>query len=90
MGHVEIQSLPTSPVSKPAFPRLFVVRFIISSALSVVGLITFFLTGPVMGRMAAVDPALEGLYLALVVGWCWSLARMWSLTCEARHHQKTT
>jgi hypothetical protein len=48
-------------------------------------LISFVLTGTVMCRVAAIDPALEALYLALVVGWCWSLARMWSLTLEARN-----
>jgi hypothetical protein len=37
-----------------------------------------------MYQAAAIDPALEAFYLALVVGWFWSLARMWSLTCEAR------
>jgi hypothetical protein len=36
-----------------------------------------------MCRVAAIDPALETFYLALVACWFWSLARMWSLTFEA-------
>ena len=85
MAHVEIQSAPTNPVSKSALPRRFVARFIVSSVSSTAGLISFALTGPVMCRVAAIDPALEALYLALVFGWFWSLARMWSLTLEARN-----
>lgn len=87
MAHVEIQSVPTNPASKPALLRRFVVRFIVSSVSSSAGLVSFVLTGPVMRRVAAIDPALEALYLALVVGWFWSLARMWSLTLESRNHR---
>ena len=85
MAHVEIQSSPTSPASKTDLPRRFVARFIVSSVSSTAGLISFVLTGPVMCRVAAIDPALEALYLALVFGWFWSLARMWSLTLEAHN-----
>jgi hypothetical protein len=84
MAHVEIQSAPTNPASKPALPRRIVARFIVSSVSSTDGLVSFVLTGPVVCRVAAIDPALEALYVALVVNWFWSLARMWSLTFDAR------
>ncbi len=71
-------------MGKAVLPRRFVARFIVSSVSSTAGVITFVLTGPVMCRVAAIDPALDALYLALVFGWFWSLARMWSLTLEAR------
>lgn len=87
MAYIEIQSAPTKPASKPALLRRFVVRFIVSSVSSSAGLVSFVLTGPVMYRVAAIDPALEAFYLALVVGWFWSLARMWSLTLESRNHR---
>ena len=89
MAQVNKQPPAASPAIRLVLTRQFVARIIISSMSSAAGLISFMLTGPVMGRIAAVDPALEGVYLALVVGWCWSLARMWSLTCQARHRQKT-
>jgi hypothetical protein len=85
MAHVEIQSAPTNPAIKPALPCRFVARFILSSVSSTAGLISFVLTGPVVCRVAALDPALEAFYVALVVGWFWSLARMWSLTFDARN-----
>ena len=85
MAHVEIQSAPTNPASKSDLARRFVARFIVSSVSSTAGLISFVLTGPEMCRVVAIDPALEALYLALVFGWFWSLARMWSLTLEARN-----
>jgi hypothetical protein len=85
MAHIETQTAPTDAASKPALPRRFIARFIVSSASSTAGLIIFVLTGPVMCRVAAIDPALEALYLALVFGWFWSLARMWSLILEARN-----
>ena len=87
MAYIEIQSAPTKPASKPALLRRFVVRFIVSSVSSSAGLVSFVLTGPVMYRVAAIDPALEAFYLALVVGWFWSLARMWLLTLESRNHR---
>ncbi len=87
MAHVEIQSAPTNPARKSALPCRFIARFIISLVSSTAGLISFVLTGPVMCRVAAIDPALEAFYLALVVGWFWSLARMWSLTLKARNRR---
>lgn len=87
MAQVEIHSVVRSAMRKFIFPRRFVVRFVVSSASSTAGLISFVLTGPVMCRVAAIDPALEAFYLALVAGWFWSLARMWSLTLEARNRQ---
>jgi hypothetical protein len=85
MPHVEIQSAPANAVVKSVFPSRFVPCFIVSSVSSAAGLISLSLTGPVMCRIAAIDPALEAFYLALVIGWFWSLARMWSLTFEARN-----
>lgn len=84
MAHFEIQSATTNPASRSALPRRFVARVIVSSVSSTAGLISFVLTGPVMCRVAAIDRALEALYLALVFGWFWSPARMSSLTIEAR------
>jgi hypothetical protein len=85
MAHLEIQSAPTNTASKPALRRPFVARFIVSSVSSTAGLVSLVLTGPVVSRVAAIDPALEAVYLALVVGWFWSIARMWSLTFEVRN-----
>ena len=76
MSHVEIHSTPTNAVGKPVFLPRFVSRFIVSSVSSAAGVISFILTGPVMYRVAAIDPALEAFYLALVIGWFWSLTRM--------------
>ena len=88
MAQVEIQSASTDVVSKTALPRRrFLTRFVISSVSSTAGLISFVLSGPVMCRVAAIDPALEALYLALVFGWFWSLTRMWSLTFALRNRQ---
>jgi hypothetical protein len=74
-----------NPVGKSVLSFRFVARFIVSSVSSTAGLISLILTGPVMYRIAAIDPALEALYLALVIGWFWSLAGMWSLSFEARN-----
>lgn len=84
MFQIQTDSTSTGTVSKPSLQRLFVVRFIVSSASSAAGLISFALTGPAMCRVAAIDPVLESLYLGLVSGWFWSLGRMWSHTFEAR------
>ena len=67
--------------------RRFAARLIVSSVSSAAGLISFVLTGPVMCRVAAMDPALEAFYLALVAAWFWSLGRMWSLTLEAQNRR---
>ena len=85
MPHVETQSAPTDAVGKSASSPRFIARFIVSSVSSTSGLISFILTGPVMCRIGAIDPALEAFYLALVIGWFWSLAGMWSLSFEARN-----
>jgi hypothetical protein len=87
MSHVEIHSTPTNAVGKQVFLPRFVPRFIMSSVSSTAGVISFILTGPVMYRIAAIDPALEAFYLALVIGWFWSLVRMWSLNFEARNRR---
>ena len=85
MTQVDARPVASGGATRPVGHRLFIVRLIVSSASSLAGLISFVLTGPVMYRVAAIDPTLEAFYLALVVGWFWSLARMWSLTCEARN-----
>lgn len=85
MPEVEFHSAPASAESKSHSQYRFVARIIVSSVSSTAGLISFVLTGPVLYRVAAVDPALEAFYLALVAAWFWSLARMWSLTFEARN-----
>ena len=87
MPHVETQSAPTVAVDKSVLPRRFVTRFIVSSVSSMAGLISIVLTAPVMCRIGAIDPALEAFYLALVIGWFWSLTRMWRLTFEARNRR---
>jgi hypothetical protein len=87
MPHVDIQSAPTNSTCKSVLPRRYVVRVVISSVTSTAGLISFILTGPVMCRIAAIDPALEALYLAFVIGWFWSLTRMLRLTFEARNRR---
>ena len=83
MAQVNMQPPATSPAIRHVVTGQFVARIIISSISSVAGLLSFVITGPIMCRVAAIDPALEAFYLALVVGWFWSLSRMWSLTLEA-------
>lgn len=83
MVQVDMQS-PAANTAIKHVARRFVARFIVSSMSSTAGLISFVLTGPVMCRVAAIDPALEAFYLALVVGWFWSLGKMWLLTFEVR------
>lgn len=87
MAQVDMQSSAANRAIKRVVPRRFVARFIVSSVSSTAGLISLVLTGPVICRVAAIDPALEALYLALVAGWFWSLARMWSLTLETRRRR---
>lgn len=88
MVQVELRSTAAGPVTKFRLRRRFVIRLIASSVSSVAGTISFALTGPLMCRVAAIDPALEAFYLALVVAWFWSLARMWSLTFLARNRNQ--
>lgn len=87
MAQVKMQSAVASAAINRALNRRFAVRFIVSSISSAAGLISFVLTGPVMCRVATIDPALEAFYLALVAGWFWSLGRMWSLTLWARNQR---
>ena len=84
MAQVEIHSVGRSAVRKSIFPRRFVARFVISSVSSTAGLLSIVLTGPVICRVAAIDPALKAFYLALLAGWFWSAGRMWLLTFEVR------
>ena len=84
MAQIEMQTTATNAVSKTNLPRQFVARLIVSSILSAAGLLSLALTGPIMCRVAAIDPALEAFYLSLVAGWFWSLAWMWSLTFQVR------
>ena len=80
MAQIEMQTTATNAVRKTNLPRHFVARLIVSSILSAAGLLSFALTGPIVCRIAAIDPALEAFNLSLVAGWFWSLAWMWSLT----------
>jgi hypothetical protein len=83
--HIQIHPVPARAESKPLLPRRFVVRFVVSTVFSTVGLICFVLTGPVMCHVAAIDRELGVFYLALVAGWFLPLSRMWQLTFEARN-----
>lgn len=87
MAQIEIQPSATNPPVKSMLTRRFAIRFIVSSISSLAGLISFVLTGPTMCRIAAVDPALEAFYGALVVCWFGSLGRMWFLTFRDRNRQ---
>jgi hypothetical protein len=87
MAQIETKSVAAGRAISGLLARRFVTRLIVSSVSSAAGLVTLILTGPVMCQLAAIDPALEAFYLALVTGWLWSLARMWSLTCEARNRR---
>jgi hypothetical protein len=80
MSQVSTQSPTSIPTIKAVLSRQFGARFVVSSVSSVAGVFSFVLTAPVMCRVAAIDPGLEVFYFALVAGWFWSLARMWSLT----------
>jgi hypothetical protein len=90
MAQIEMQTTAINAANKTNLPRRFVARLIVSSILSAAGLLSFALTGPIMCRIAAIDPALEAFYLSLVAGWFWSLAWMWSLTFQVRSRRKTT
>ena len=84
MAQIEMQTTVTNTACKPNLPRRFVACLFASSILSAAGSISLTLTGPLMCRIAAIDPALEALYLSLVAGWFWSSAWMWSLTFQVR------
>ncbi|HEY1759990.1 MAG TPA: hypothetical protein VGG72_31755 [Bryobacteraceae bacterium] len=87
MSQLQTQTAAINAAVKTVPTRRFVVRFVVSSISSLAGLISFVLTGPTMSRIAAVDPALEVFYGALVVGWFASLGRMWFLTFRDRIRQ---
>ena len=84
MTQLQMQPAAANVAVRPASTRRFVTRIVVSSISSLAGLISFVLTGPTMCRIAAVDPALEAFYGALVVGWFASLGRMWFLTFRDR------
>jgi hypothetical protein len=70
-----------------AWPSHYVVRLSVSSISTLAGLITFVLIAPAVSRIAAIDPALEAFYCALLAGWFGSLGRMWYLTFRDRNRQ---
>jgi hypothetical protein len=87
MTQLQIQPVAASTAVRHVSTRRFVTRLVVSSISSLAGLISFVLTGPTMCRIAAVDPALEAFYGALVAGWFASLGRMWYLTFRDRIRQ---
>ena len=87
MTQLQTQAAAINAAIKTVSTRRFVVRCVVSSISSLAGLISFVLTGPTMCRIAAVDPALEAFYGALVAGWFASLGRMWYLTFRDRIRQ---
>ena len=84
MSQTQMQGVAASAAAPSVSSRRFVKRFVVSSISSLAGLISFVLISPTMSRIAAVDPALEAFYGALVVGWLGSLGRMWFLTFRVR------
>lgn len=87
MTQLQLQTAAVSAATESVSTRRFVIRFVVSSISSLAGLIGFFLLSPTMYRIAAVDPALDAVYGALVVGWFGSLGRMWLLTFRDRNRQ---
>jgi hypothetical protein len=87
MTQLQIQSAAATATGKPVSPYRFVIRFVVSAISSLAGLVSFTLVGPTVCRIAAVDPALEAFYGALVVIWFGSLGRMWFLTFRDRNRQ---
>jgi hypothetical protein len=87
MTQLQVQAAAATTAVRPASSCRFVIRFVISSVSSLAGLISFSLIGPTVCRIAAVDPALEAFYGALVVVWFGSLGRMWFLTFRDRNRQ---
>ena len=88
MPQMQVQSAAGNAAAQPVSSRRFLIRFAVSSTLSLAGFISFVLISPTMYRISAVDPALETIYGALVVGWFGSLGRMWFLTFPDRNHRK--
>jgi hypothetical protein len=87
VAQMQMQSAAQNAAVGPASSRRFVSRLVVSSISSLAGLISLILIGPAMYRIAAVDPALEAFYGALLVGWFGSLGRMWFLTYRDRNRQ---
>jgi hypothetical protein len=85
MTQMQMQSVARNAAVQPVSSRRFVTRFVVSSISSLAGLISFILIGPTIYRIAALDPALEAFYRALLVGWFGSLGRMWFLTYRDRN-----
>jgi hypothetical protein len=84
MTQIKMQSAAASAAVRPVSSRRHLVRFVVSSISTLAGLISFVLIAPTISRIAAVDPALEAFYGALLVGWFGSLGRMWFLTFRDR------
>ncbi len=87
MTQMHVQSVEESAAVQPVPSRRFVIRFVVSSISSLAGSISFVLIGPTISRIAAVDPALEAFYVALLAAWFGSLGRMWFLTFRDRNRQ---
>jgi hypothetical protein len=87
MTQWQTQSAAATTAVRPVSPYRFVIRFVVSAISSLAGLVSFTLVGPTVCRIAAVDPALEALYGALVVIWFGSFGRMWFLTLRDRNRQ---
>ena len=87
MTQSQVQAAAARTAVRLFSPRRFVIRFIVSAVSTLAGLISFSLVGPTLRRIAAIDPALEAFYSALVVIWFGSLGRMWFLTFRDRNRQ---
>ena len=87
MTQMHVQSVEGSAAVQPVPSRWFVIRFVVSSIASLAGSISLVLIGPTISRIAAVDPALEASYVALLAAWFGSLGRIWFLTFRDRNRQ---
>jgi hypothetical protein len=87
MTQTQTQSAAASATVQPDSSCRFFTRLVVSSISSLAGLISFVLIAPTISRIAAVDPALEAFYGALLVGWFGSLGRMWFLTFRDRNRR---
>ena len=87
MTQMHVQSVEESAPVQLVPSRRIVIRFVVSSIFSLAGSISFVLIGPTISRIAAVDPALEAFYVALLAAWFGSLGRMWFLTFRDRNRQ---
>jgi hypothetical protein len=87
MTQLQIQSAAARTAVGPTSPCRFVTRLVVSAVSSLAGLVSCSLVGPTLCRLAAVDPALEVFYGALVIAWFGSLGRMWFLTFRDRNRQ---